>query len=147
MAAKLLQIPRQLWQAMVRHCREEWPREACGIMTGKGGVVCRAFAMRNAHEQPTTRYQIDMVDQQVAMHDVLAGREELVAIYHSHPTTPAYPSQTDVSMAYYPEAFYVIVSLAGNEPDVQTFRIERGRVHRATHRTLGNAAGEWIDLR
>lgn len=146
MAAKILQIPRHLFRAMVAHCQEEWPREACGIMTGKGGLVRRAFAMRNTHRQPSTRYQIDPLDQQEAMAEVLAGREELVAIYHSHPTTPAYPSQTDINMAYYPEAFYVIASLAGDSPDVQTFRIQDGKVHRAAYRRVA-ATGEWIDLR
>lgn len=147
MAAKTLTIPRQLYERMLKHCREEWPREACGIMTGKGGVVGRGFAMRNAHPQPASRYQIDPADQQVAMQEVLAGREELVAIYHSHPTTAAYPSQTDVAMAHYPEAFYVIVSLAREPGDVQAFRIAGGQVQRAALRVQEGVGGLWIDMR
>lgn len=146
LAAKSLTIPRQLFERMLEHCRAEWPREACGIMTGRDGAVRRAFAMRNAHPQPASRYQIDPADQQVAMQNVLAGREELVAIYHSHPTTAAYPSQTDVAMAHYPDAFYIIVSLAREPGDVQAFRIADGQVHRATLRHEA-ARGEWVDLR
>lgn len=145
--ATLLSIPRHLYDRMIAHCREEWPREACGIMTGKNGVVRRIWALRNAHPQPHSRYQIDPVDQQTAMRDVLAGKEELVAIYHSHPTTVAYPSQTDIAMAHYPEAFYVILSLAQDPPDVQAYRIVGGQVTRVPHRKIDDPTAEWIDLR
>lgn len=147
MAAKLLAIPRSLYQQVLAHCQEEWPKEACGIMTGQDGVVHRAFALRNAHPNPVSRYQIDPADQQRAMSGVLAGQEELVAIYHSHPTTPAYPSQTDVAMANYPNAIYLIISLAGDAPEVGAFRIVQGQVSRVPIRRLDRSAGEWVDLR
>lgn len=115
-------------------------------MTGRDGVVRRAFALRNAHPHPASRYQIDPADQQVAMREVLAGREELLAIYHSHPTTAAYPSQTDVTMAHYPEAFYVIVSLAREPAEVQAFRIADGQVDPAAI-VPGSGGGLWVDLR
>ncbi|BDG60810.1 peptidase [Caldinitratiruptor microaerophilus] len=141
-----LTVPRILYERMVAHCREEWPKEACGIMTGKGGVARRAYALRNVHAQPAIRYQIDPADQHVAMQGVLAGQEELVAIYHSHPTTVAYPSRTDVAMARYPEAAYVIVSMAGQEPEVKAFRITDGEVAELPWR-VADLAGEWVDLR
>ncbi len=147
MAAKTLIIPRHLFDRMLAQCRADWPKEACGIMTGKNGVVRRAFAMRNVHPHPSSRYQIDMADQHKAMQDVLLGREELVAIYHSHPTTAAYPSQTDVAMAHYQEAFYVIVSLAKEPADVQAFRIAGGQIERSNLKTQDQQQGEWIDLR
>ena len=53
---------------------------------------------------------------------------ELGAIYHSHTRTPPFPSQTDINLAFYPEALYVIVGVAGDEPDVRAFRIVEGEV-------------------
>lgn len=115
-------------------------------MTGTGGVVRRAYALRNAHPQPTSRYQIDPADQQVAMQGVLAGREELVAIYHSHPTTAAYPSQTDIALAHYPGSAYLIVSMAGPAPEVKAYQIV-GTGAREIPIRVSDGPGEWIDLR
>ena len=56
---------------------------------------------------------------------------ELGAIYHSHPRTEPYPSQTDINLAFYPEAVYVIVGLGDGEPDVRAFQIRDGRVEDA----------------
>jgi proteasome lid subunit RPN8/RPN11 len=54
---------------------------------------------------------------------------DLGAIYHSHPRTPAYPSATDIKLAFFPEAAYVILSLARRDrPDVRAFRIVSGQV-------------------
>lgn len=147
LVAKRLEIPQDLFHHMLAHCRAEHPYEACGIMTGTGSVVRRGYALRNAHPHPATRYEIDPIDQYTAMHDVLAGREELVAIYHSHPTTPAYPSQTDVSMAFYPEAAYVIVSLAKDQPQVRAFQIVKGAVRPVECRVSDGGGGAWVDLR
>jgi proteasome lid subunit RPN8/RPN11 len=54
--------------------------------------------------------------------------EELSAIYHSHTASPAYPSQTDINLAAYPEALYLIVSLADGEEPLRGYRITEGEV-------------------
>jgi proteasome lid subunit RPN8/RPN11 len=51
-----------------------------------------------------------------------------VGIYHSHPRSPAEPSQTDINLAHYPHWTYLIVSLADEEPVVRAWRIADGRV-------------------
>jgi len=56
---------------------------------------------------------------------------DLGAIYHSHTRSEPYPSQTDINLAFYPESLYVIVGLAGSEPDVRAFTIRDGRVTEA----------------
>jgi len=145
--AKLLAIPGNLYDRVLAQCQEDWPREACGIMTGQGGVVRRVYALPNVHPNPVSRYQIDPADQHRAMSGVLAGHEELVAIYHSHPSTPAYPSQTDIAMANYPQAIYLIVSLAREVPEVAAFRIVQGHVTPVPVRRVGTLIGEWVDLR
>jgi proteasome lid subunit RPN8/RPN11 len=56
---------------------------------------------------------------------------DLGAIYHSHTRTEPYPSQTDINLAFYPDAVYVIVGLAGDQPDVRAFQIRDGQVQEA----------------
>ena len=53
----------------------------------------------------------------------------MVAIYHSHPETPARPSEEDIRLALTPGVSYLIVSLAGAAPEVKSYRIESGKVH------------------
>ncbi|MEO8966830.1 MAG: M67 family metallopeptidase, partial [Solirubrobacteraceae bacterium] len=74
------------------------------------------------------RYEIDGAEQyriQMAIDD--AG-QDLGAIYHSHTRSAPIPSQTDINLAFYPETLYVIVGLAGDEPDVRAYEIRDGRV-------------------
>ena len=71
-----------------------------------------------------TRYRIDPREQLRAFRDMDDKREELVAIYHSHPASQPYPSPTDRAESHYPDAVYVLVSLRGEVPEVRAFRIE-----------------------
>jgi proteasome lid subunit RPN8/RPN11 len=52
----------------------------------------------------------------------------LLAIYHSHTHTAAFPSPTDVKLAFYPESLYVIVSLKNEEPVIRAFNIVEGQI-------------------
>lgn len=145
MANASISIPRVLFGQMLVHCQEELPREACGILSGRAGVVTQAYPMTNVEASPT-RYLMDTEEQFRVMRDIWSRGEELAAIYHSHPTTQAYPSDTDIRLAYYPEAVYLIVSLAGATPDVRGFRIQAGSVE-AVPIAVPNTAGLWRDLR
>jgi proteasome lid subunit RPN8/RPN11 len=54
---------------------------------------------------------------------------DLLAIYHSHPKTEAYPSATDVRLAYYPESYYLIISLRDTDrPEANLYRILEGKI-------------------
>ena len=108
---------------IVAHAREGAPAEVCGLVAGRGGVAERVIACTNIHATPTTRYQIDPRDQLAALREMDDRGEELVAIYHSHPATQPYPSPTDRAEAYYPDAFYVLVSLRAEAPEVRAYRI------------------------
>lgn len=87
----LLSIPRRLYDQILAHCRQEWPREAVGFLTGRGGVVLRATAVRNVHPDPERRFRVDPGDAALALRAVMAGHEEWVGLYHSHPQSVAYP--------------------------------------------------------
>jgi proteasome lid subunit RPN8/RPN11 len=104
----------------VAHARDEAPREACGLLAGRGGGISRVIRCKNV---PTTRYVIDPREQLRAFRSIDAAGEELVGIYHSHPVSQPYPSPTDRAEAHYPDVFYVLVSLRTGDPEVRAFRI------------------------
>lgn len=122
-----LVIPKLVYDVMVHHCRLEKPIEACGVLSGKAGVVTRCYPVGNK-ARSSTRYEMEPEDQLRVMTEIDNRGEDLIAIYHSHPDSPAYPSQTDIRLAYYPDSYYVIVSLAGAEPEVRAFKISSGAV-------------------
>jgi len=112
---------------LIAHAREDFPNECCGMIGARDGRAERVFRAVNAAASPL-RYEIDGADQyrvQMAIED--AGLE-LGAIYHSHTRSAPYPSQTDINLAFYPEALYVIVGVAGPEPEVRAYRIVGGEV-------------------
>jgi proteasome lid subunit RPN8/RPN11 len=119
-------ITQVLLREIVDHARAHFPEEACGMLAFKGGRVASVRPLRNAAASPV-RYEIDSRDllTQIEIED--QGCE--LGIFHSHPRTAAYPSPTDVELAFDPDALYVIVSLAYPEaPVVRAFRIRDGQI-------------------
>jgi proteasome lid subunit RPN8/RPN11 len=116
-------------QAIVDHARREAPRECCGIIAGRAGAPVRLYATRNVAEG-NTLYEIDPAELiELEFHEMPAQQTELVAIYHSHPFSPAYPSATDIALAFWPDAVYLICSLADpRTPQIRGFRIQNGEV-------------------
>ena len=130
-------------QALIDHARAEYPNEACGLIVGDraagdGGRPLRFEPTRNAAASPY-RYEIDpqeLYRLTVATDD---ADEAFWAIVHSHTHTPAVPSPTDIGLAFYPDALYVLVSLAEDEaepgtgtPSVRAWRIVDGAIHEVT---------------
>ena len=124
----MLRMPRTLYDAMIEHCRREAPKEACGLLAGQGGTVTRVYPMRNVEQSPIS-YAMDPREQLRVQKAMRAEETAPLGIYHSHTASPAYPSPTDVQLAYDPDALYVVVSLAGPQaPAAQAFRIRDGRI-------------------
>jgi proteasome lid subunit RPN8/RPN11 len=122
-----MRIAADLIAEMVDHARREAPNECCGMVAASDGRAVRVHPAANAAASPL-RYEIAGAEQyriQMAIED--AGHD-LGAIYHSHTRTEPYPSQTDVNLAFYPDAVYLIVGLAGEEPDVRAYRIVDGEI-------------------
>ena len=133
-------IPATLVQALIDHARAGYPNEACGLVIGDrpaadGGRPLRFEATANKAASPY-RYEIDPDDLyrlSVATDD---ADETFWAIVHSHTHTPAVPSPTDIGLAFYPDALYMLVSLADDQadpgtgtPSVRAWRILDGAVH------------------
>jgi proteasome lid subunit RPN8/RPN11/molybdopterin converting factor small subunit len=107
---------------MVAHAVDEAPNECCGVVMGRDGDEPYVRRLVNADASPFS-YTVSSEDLLDIFRKTEAG-ERLIAIYHSHTHTQAYPSQTDVRMAFYPESVYVIVSLQERaSPSVRAFRI------------------------
>jgi proteasome lid subunit RPN8/RPN11 len=122
-----MRIPKEIYDELLTHARDDAPNECCGLIGGSDGVARTVYRARNAEASPL-RYNLDPQDQFRIMTEMDEKEEELSAIYHSHTASPAYPSQTDINLASYPDALYLIVSLAKGEKDLRGFRIEDGEV-------------------
>jgi proteasome lid subunit RPN8/RPN11 len=118
-----MQIERKHLSQMISYARDEAPREACGILAGRNGRVLRIYRTRNADRSPTS-YRLDPDQQFRVFKDIEDRGLELLGIYHSHPSSPAVPSDRDVEQAYYPEVSYILISLADPaEAQIRAFRI------------------------
>lgn len=120
----MVELPRPVYDEIVRHALEGWPEEVCGLIAGEGGVPVRLYRVANVAEHKPTRYVMDPGEQFHAMMAIEGEELELYGIYHSHPSTQAYPSETDRSLAFYPDAIYFICTLADKEhPALRAFNI------------------------
>jgi [CysO sulfur-carrier protein]-S-L-cysteine hydrolase len=122
-----MRISRELFDQMVEHARAEAPNECCGMIASRDGQAVRVHAAVNAAASPL-RYEIDGAEQYRIQMDIDEADLDLGAIYHSHTRSEPVPSQTDINLAFYPDALYVIVGLAGGELDVRAFTIRDGQV-------------------
>jgi proteasome lid subunit RPN8/RPN11 len=117
------------FRQILDHTRAEAPNEACGLLAGRDQYVTHVLPATNVAEDPLVGYLMDPEDQIRHFHMIEEQALDLLGIYHSHPASGAYPSPTDLSMAYYPEAVYAIVSLVQSEhPVLRAFRIVDGQV-------------------
>lgn len=133
-------LPEPIRQAIVEHARAGLPNEACGLVVGDGpaadgGQALRWVPARNRAASPY-RYEIDPDDLLRLTIETDDADEVFWAIVHSHVASPARPSPTDIGLAFYPDALYVVVSLhpdeadlATGEPGIRAWRILDGGVH------------------
>lgn len=122
-----LRINREIIEAMVAHARQDTPIEVCGYLASRDGVVCKHFPMTNT-DQEAEHFSMDPKEQFAVVRDARELGLRVCAIYHSHPVTPARPSDEDIRLAFDPSISYVIVSLAGDEVTVKSFLIRKGEV-------------------
>jgi len=107
------------------YAKEAAPAECCGLIGGSDDEQARSiYSLRNMAPNPNVAYEASPEDLFAAQRQMLDGGEQLIGIYHSHPRSEApAPSETDVRLAYYPQAVYFIVGLAGPQPVMCAFRI------------------------
>lgn len=113
-------------EAIVAQARRDAPAECCGILAGdSSGTVMRVFEMVNT-KGSAEEFLMDPAEQFAVADELRRDGLTMLAVYHSHPASPARPSAHDISMAFYEDVAYVITSLAADEPDTRAYRIIDG---------------------
>ena len=124
----MLTLPKEFIEEMIAHAREDAPNECCGIIAGQNGRAVKLFRAKNSEASPY-RYNVDPKDLFRIHRESDANGWDFLAIYHSPTASEAYPSATDIRLAFWPETFYILVSLMKpDDPIVRAFRIIDGRV-------------------
>ncbi|MBI4689660.1 MAG: M67 family metallopeptidase [Nitrospirae bacterium] len=92
-------LHREKLDEIIVFCRNAYPNEACGILAGRGNKVRKVYAITNIENSPVS-YFMDSREQFKIMKDIRENNLSMLAIFHSHPSSPAYPSGKDVSLAW-----------------------------------------------
>ncbi len=124
----VIEITQAQRDEIIAHAQEEFPNECCGLLFGKNSTAQQLLRMENVEHSPLN-YRVDSRALLEAFEQMDRLGLDLIGIYHSHTHSPAVPSRTDVALAGYPDAHYLIVSLADRErPVLRAFRIVDGTV-------------------
>jgi len=122
----MVMISRSALEDMIAHAREEVPFEACGYLAGTEEQVVANLRLKNVDASPE-HFSLDPAEQFDAMKRARELGLKLIGIYHSHPESPARPSDEDLRLANDPGLSYVIISLAGESPETKSYRIQKGK--------------------
>jgi len=124
-------IPRIIISKLIEHSLIEDPKECCGYLMGKENEVKKIFKGKNIHKNPVTRYSLNPLDQISAEQYADENKLDILAIYHSHTLSQAYPSPTDISNAIesgWIDPIYVLVSLVEKtRPIIRAFNISENQ--------------------
>lgn len=121
-------------EQIVAQARGDAPNETWGMIGGKNGRALKIYPMKNADDQPRIRYRAEPHQLLQVVREIEDEKQwDILAIYHSHPATEAYPSATDVREAHYPDSIYMLISLQNpDQAQVRGFRIVEGQVSEIT---------------
>ena len=122
-----MKIQEAVLNSIIKHSLAELPYESCGYLAKKGEIITKHYELTNT-DKAADHFSMDPKEQFAAIKDMRSLGVELCAVYHSHPETPARPSEEDIRLAYDPNVSYVIISLADNECDIKAFNINQGSV-------------------
>lgn len=122
-----MEMCKSVYEKIIEHARREMPLEACGYLGGNERTVLEVYSLTNI-DKSGEHFSFDPKEQFEAVLAMRKKKQRAVAVYHSHPETPARPSQEDIRLAFDPEIIHVIVSLAAAEPEVRAFRIVKKEV-------------------
>ncbi|MCP4237938.1 MAG: M67 family metallopeptidase [Aestuariibacter sp.] len=124
-----MKITKEIYAGIILHAKRDLPKECCGYLAGKGAYVTAAYALKNiddSHEH----FSFDPEEQFAAIKDMRKKDLVPIAVYHSHPETPARPSKEDIRLAYDSDISYLIISLARKVPDIKLFKIRKDLVEK-----------------
>ena len=123
-----MQLDRIFFDEMVEHGLAAFPNESCGLLAGKEGRPVKFFPMTNRDASPVT-YRLDPKEQLQVFDEIDEQGWDLLGIFHTHTHSEAYPSETDRTQAFYPEAEYLVMSLSDRaNPVLRSFLIEEDEI-------------------
>ena len=124
----MLQIPINIHDDLIAHAKEGFPLEVCGILGGVDESVSAFYRMTNT-DASNEHFMMDPKEQFAVVKDLRAKGLAMLAVYHSHPESPARPSLEDIRLALTPGVSHVIISLADSQqPVLKSFKIDQGKV-------------------
>ncbi len=121
------QITNKVYAGIVEHARGDSPIEACGYLAEKDGVIAAFYPLENI-DKSEQHFSFNPKEQFDTIRAIRSSGLKLAAVYHSHPASPARPSQEDIRLAFDPGLSYLIVSLEKDQPAVKSFKIRKGVV-------------------
>jgi proteasome lid subunit RPN8/RPN11 len=122
-----MRIARAMVDQIVAQARHEAPNECCGLVGAVDGEAVAVYPLENKARSPY-RYEIDGKAQLQVFDAMDEAGQDLGAIYHSHTRSAPEPSQTDINLAFYPDAIYLIVGVETQDDDVRAWTIRDGKV-------------------
>ena len=128
----MIEIPKAIHDDMITHAQKGFPLEVCGILGGAGDTVSVNYRMTNT-DASNEHFMMEPKEQFAVVKELRAKGLSMLAIYHSHPETPARPSEEDIKLALTPDVSYLIISLAdAAAPVIKSFKISSGIVQNET---------------
>ncbi|WP_034262690.1 M67 family metallopeptidase [Bacillus sp. J33] len=116
-----------VYDLLVYYCRKELPNEACGLLSGKEGLAATIWPMKNMDKSPVS-FSMDIRQIEHVFNRIKKKNEEVLGIYHSHPTADAYPSKGDIALNNHPDLFHIIISFETIYPKIKAYQINENYV-------------------
>lgn len=125
--AKII-IKKDIYDKVINLCLNDPSKESCGILVGEDKIIDKIYPLTNISDNPHFCYLIDPKEQLKVFKELRRENLQMLAIFHSHIDSAAYPSKRDVELAFYPESSYLIISLSDNTPTARSFKISDGSI-------------------
>jgi proteasome lid subunit RPN8/RPN11 len=137
-----------LYEAMIAQARAELPNECCGFLAGRiipnsqspVGIIMQRFPLVNSADDPGRRYEAEAGSLFQAWRDSREHELDILAIYHSHPTSDPIPSRVDQELSYWPEVVSLIISLKADDPCVRGWWVTESGFQEAEWRVVTDEA-------
>ncbi len=124
-----MKILKALMDQIILHAKTDLPNECCGYLAGENGKITKVYPITNI-DQTHDHFSFDPEEQFAAIKNIRKNSLVPIAVYHSHPETPARPSKEDIKLAYDPEISYLIISLAKENAVIKSFKIRNDIVEK-----------------
>lgn len=119
-------IKRSLVKKIFEHGEKDRPLEACGYLAGIAGCATAIYPMANI-DRSQEHFTLDPQEQFAVVKTARLAGLKIMAVYHTHPASPAQPSAEDIRLAFDPQIIYVIASLQAGQA-ITAFKVIKGQV-------------------